>query len=167
MKCPFCGFPDTQVLESRTPPEATHIRRRRRCLGCQRRFFTLETVVLSLPHIIKSDGTRQAFDVEKIRRGFERALHKRPVSATAIDTAVDDILQASLNSGKREISAEQVGNWVMQRLHDLDEVAYIRFASVYRRFEHAADFRHMLTQLGQSTSPLISEDAPSHDSSSK
>ncbi|MES2208002.1 MAG: transcriptional regulator NrdR [Pseudomonadota bacterium] len=160
MKCPFCGYTDTQVLESRTPAEATQIRRRRRCLSCHRRFLTIETAVITLPHIIKQDGTRQAFDVEKIRRGFERALHKRPVSATEIDNAIDDILQCSLNSGERELSAEQLGNWVMQHLHRLDQVAYIRFASVYRRFEHAVDFQHMLTELEHPASPSETE----HDS---
>ena len=157
MKCPFSGHTDTQVLESRTPPEANHIRRRRRCLHCHRRFFTLETITLSLPQVIKRDGTRQAFDIEKIRRGFERALHKRSVPTDAIDTAIDDIVQASLNSGEREISVEQLGHWVMERLQTLDEVAYIRFASVYRRFEHAGDFRHVLTELedlSPSHSPL-------------
>lgn len=147
MKCPFCGHPETQVLESRTPPEGNQIKRRRRCLHCQRRFLTVETVTLSLPLVVKRDGTRQAFEPEKIRRGFERALHKRSVSAEAVDEAIDDIIQSALNSGEREISVETLGHWVMERLQNLDEVAYIRFASVYKRFEHARDFHHVLTAL--------------------
>src|SRR4029079_13886843 len=132
MKCPFCGNTDTQVIDSRVSEPGDSIRRRRRCVACQKRFTTYETVELRLPQVVKTHGNPSDFDVAKIRVGFQRALHKRPVPRTYVDAAIDRIVQQVLSLGEREIPSRQVGEMVMQELHKLDKVGYIRFASVYR-----------------------------------
>jgi len=147
MKCAFCGSPDTQVLDSRVSEGGDSIRRRRRCLSCQKRFTTYETAELRLPQIVKQNGTRADFDVSRIRNGFQRALHKRPVPTEYVDQAVERIVQQVLGLGEREIPSRQIGEMVMQELYKLDKVGYIRFASVYRSFQDAADFHDALKEV--------------------
>lgn len=149
MKCPFCGGADTQVIDSRETEAGDSIRRRRRCSECQKRFTTYETVELRLPQVVKTDGTRADFDIAKLRTGFTRALHKRPVPTEQVDAAVDRIVQLVLALGEREIPTRQVGEMVMQELYRLDKVAYIRFASVYRSFQDVEDFRDAVRNLKQ------------------
>jgi transcriptional repressor NrdR len=147
MKCPFCGSAETQVVDSRVSEAGDSIRRRRRCLACQKRFTTYETAELRLPQIVKQNGTRADFDAARIRNGFQRALHKRPVPTEYVDQAVERIVQQVLGLGEREIPSRQVGEMVMQELYKLDKVAYIRFASVYRSFQDVADFRDALQEV--------------------
>ncbi len=147
MKCPFCGSSETQVIDSRVSEQGDSIRRRRRCLDCQKRFTTYETVELRLPQIVKSNGNRSDFDVARIRVGFQRALHKRPVPTEYVDAAIDRIVQQVLSLGERELPSRQVGEMVMQELYKLDKVGYIRFASVYRSFQDMSDFREALKEV--------------------
>ena len=147
MKCPFCANTDTQVIDSRVSEPGGAIRRRRRCTSCQKRFTTYETVELRLPQVVKTNGTRSDFDVTKVRNGFQRALHKRPVPTEFVDQAVDRIISRVLALGEREIPSRQIGEMVMQELYALDKVAYIRFASVYRSFQDVSDFRDALKEV--------------------
>ncbi len=147
MKCPFCGGADTQVIDSRVSEPGDSIRRRRRCAVCQKRFTTYETVELRLPQVVKTDGTRSDFDVGKLRNGFLRALHKRPVPTEFVDQAIDRVVGQVLAQGEREIASRQIGEMVMQELYKLDKVAYIRFASVYRSFQDVEDFRDAVRKL--------------------
>ena len=147
MKCPFCSSTETQVIDSRDSDAGDSIRRRRRCLACQKRFTTYETVELRLPQVVKTDGTRAEFNVEKIRNGFQRALHKRPVPTEYVDQAVERIRTRVLAQGEREIPSRQIGEMVMQELHQLDKVGYIRFASVYRSFQDVSDFRDVIKEV--------------------
>ncbi|MFO1397212.1 MAG: transcriptional regulator NrdR [Burkholderiales bacterium] len=147
MKCPFCASADTQVIDSRVSEAGDSIRRRRRCLDCQKRFTTYETVELRLPQVVKTNGNRSEFDKEKIRVGFARALHKRPVPTEFVDAAIDRIVAQVLAQGEREIGSREIGEMVMQELYKLDKVAYIRFASVYRSFSDVSDFRDALREV--------------------
>ena len=147
MKCPFCASTETQVIDSRVSEPGGSIRRRRRCTGCQKRFTTYETVELRLPQVVKTNGTRFDFDVTKVRNGFQRALHKRPVPTEFVDSAVDRVIARVLALGEREISSRLIGEMVMQELYTLDTVAYIRFASVYRSFQDISDFRDALKEV--------------------
>ncbi len=147
MKCPFCGSAETQVIDSRVSEPGDSIRRRRRCTACQKRFTTYETVELRLPQIVKTNGSREDFEVARIRVGFQRALHKRPVPTEFVDAAIDRIMQRVLSLGEREIPSRQIGEMVMQELYKLDKVAYIRFASVYRSFQDVSDFRDALKEV--------------------
>ena len=147
MKCPFCGGLDTQVIDSRVSEAGDSIRRRRRCAACQKRFTTYETVELRLPQVVKTNGTRSDFDVNKVRNGFQRALHTRPVPTEYVDQAVDRVVARVLQLGEREIPSRQIGEMVMQELYKLDKVAYIRFASVYRSFQDVSDFRDALKEV--------------------
>jgi transcriptional repressor NrdR len=147
MKCPFCGSVETQVIDSRVADTGESIRRRRKCRDCQKRFTTYETVELRLPQVVKTNGTRSDFDVAKLRNGFQRALHKRPVPTEFVDRAVDRVVGIALSSGEREIPSRMIGEMVMQELRKLDKVAYIRFASVYRSFQDVADFRDALKEV--------------------
>ena len=147
MKCPFCGSDDTQVIDSRVSEAGDSIRRRRRCAACEKRFTTYETAELRMPQVVKNDGSRADFDVAKIRVGFQRALHKRPVPTEFVDQAVDRIVAQVLSLGEREIASRQIGEMVMQELYKLDKVAYIRFASVYRSFQDVSDFRDALKEV--------------------
>ena len=147
MKCPFCGSTDTQVIDSRVTEPGDSIRRRRRCSGCQKRFTTYETVELRLPQVVKTNGIRSDFDIAKLRNGFQRALHKRPVPTEFVDQAVDRIVAQVLSLGEREIASRQIGEMVMQELYVLDKVAYIRFASVYRSFQDVSDFHDAIKEV--------------------
>jgi transcriptional repressor NrdR len=147
MKCPFCGSADTQVIDSRVSEPGDSIRRRRRCVACQKRFTTYETVELRLPQVVKTNGNRSDFDTNKLRIGFARALHKRPVPTEFVDAAIDRIVSRVLAQGEREIASRQLGEMVMEELYKLDKVAYIRFASVYRSFQDVSDFRDALKEV--------------------
>jgi transcriptional repressor NrdR len=147
MKCPFCGSLDTQVIDSRVNEAGDAIRRRRRCAVCEKRFTTWETAELRPPQIVKTNGTREDFSELKLREGFRRALHKRPVSTELVDAAVERIRQLLLTRGAREVPAREVGELVMNELKKLDKIAYIRFASVYKSFQDPDDFREMLQDL--------------------
>lgn len=147
MKCPFCNADDTGVIDSRVSEEGDRIRRRRRCLTCDKRFTTYETVELRLPQVIKQDGNRAEFDRKKLLTSFMRALHKRPVPTGDVDAAMDRIVQKLLGLGEREIPSRKIGEMVMEELYKLDKVAYIRFASVYRSFQGADDFHNAIKEL--------------------
>jgi transcriptional repressor NrdR len=147
MKCPFCGAPDTQVVDSRVSEEGDSIRRRRRCGACDKRFTTYETVELRMPSIVKANGIREEFDSDKLRTGFVRALHKRPVPTEYVDAAIERITQKLLALGERELASRRIGEMVMRELYRLDKVAYIRFASVYKDFQDPEDFRDVLKDV--------------------
>lgn len=149
MKCPFCGHPDTQVVDSRVSEDAESIRRRRRCLACDKRFTTYETVELRMPQIVKTSGSRAEFDDAKLRTSFTRALHKRPVPTEEVDAAIQRITQRLLALGEREVPSRTVGQMVMKELYKLDKVAYIRFASVYRDFQDVEDFRDAIEEVAK------------------
>ncbi|MBV6272430.1 transcriptional regulator NrdR [Alcaligenaceae bacterium CGII-47] len=140
MKCPFCSSFDTQVIDSRVSEEGDTIRRRRRCAACERRFTTYERVELAMPAVVKRNGTRCEFDVHKLRASLNLALRKRPVSTVDVDAAVDRIQERLLTSGEREVGTGHIGELVMNELRKLDQVAYVRFASVYRSFEDIQEF---------------------------
>jgi len=147
MKCPFCKNDDTQVIDSRVSDDGETIRRRRRCAGCSKRFTTYETVELRMPQVVKQDGSRIEFDLDKLRTSFMRALHKRPVPTSLVDEAVATITQNVLALGEREIPSRRIGEMVMRELHKLDQVAYIRFASVYKSFQDVDDFRDAIKEV--------------------
>lgn len=147
MHCPFCNTEETKVIDSRLVGEGSQVRRRRECLNCKERFTTYESPELLMPKIIKRDGRRKPFDEEKLRIGMLRALEKRPVSIDAIETAIDHIKYRLRANGEREVSSQFLGEWVMEELYKLDEVAYIRFASVYRRFEDIKEFHQEINRL--------------------
>ena len=140
MKCPFCKHPDTQVADTRESDEGDSIRRRRRCLSCDKRFTTYERVELRMPQVVKQNGMRSEFDEEKLRTSFKRALHKRPVPTELVDVAIDNVTQKVFALGDREVGSRQIGEMVMKELLKLDKVAYIRFASVYKSFQDVGDF---------------------------
>lgn len=140
MKCPFCGFADTKVIDSRLGKEGNNIRRRRECIDCERRFTTYERVEESLPLVVKKDGRRETFDRLKIIAGMQRACEKRPVSIATIEKMVDRLEVALQESGEREIDASRIGEAVMDALRNVDQVAYVRFASVYRQFKDINEF---------------------------
>lgn len=147
MKCPFCGFLESKVVDSRPADEGASIRRRRECLDCHKRFTTYETVE-SLPMVvIKKDGSRQAFDRTKLLNGMIRACEKRPVSFDMLEKIADEIEQELQNSLEHETSTEQIGELVMERMKKVDEVAYVRFASVYRQFKDIDTFMLELNKL--------------------
>lgn len=140
MKCPFCAYADTKVIDSRLGKEGNNIRRRRECIACERRFTTFERVEEMQPLVVKKDGRRESFDRQKIVAGIQRACEKRPVSIELIDKTVDRLEMNFLESGEREIDTRRIGEAVMATLRDLDEVAYVRFASVYRQFKDINEF---------------------------
>ncbi|MBI2294211.1 MAG: transcriptional repressor NrdR [Betaproteobacteria bacterium] len=146
MYCPFCKAEDTQVIDSRVSDNGDSIRRRRRCLACKKRFTTYETVELRMPQVVKQDGSRTEFDLDKLRTGFMRALHKRPVPTPLVDDAVATITQQVLALGEREILSRRIGEMVMKELYKLDKVAYIRFASVYKSFQDVDDFQDAIKE---------------------
>jgi transcriptional repressor NrdR len=140
MKCPFCKHPDTQVIDTRENEDGDSVRRRRRCLSCDKRFTTFEEVELRMPQVVKQNGMRSEFDEKKLRTSFTRALHKRPVSTEMVDAAIHHVTQKVFALGEREIGSRQIGEMVMKELLKLDKVAYIRFASVYKSFQDVDDF---------------------------
>ena len=147
MRCPFCRSEDTRVIDSRLADEGDAVRRRRECGACNERFTTLERASLRMPYVVKSDGKRESFNEEKLRAGMRRALEKRPVDADAVEAAIHRIQHHILTSGDRELASRQIGEWVMQELGDLDQVAYVRFASVYRSFQDVDEFNEEIKRL--------------------
>ena len=147
MHCPFCKAEDTQVIDSRVSEEGDSIRRRRRCSACNKRFTTYETIELRMPQVVKQDGSRIDFDLDKLRTGFMRALHKRPVPTPLVDDAIATITQSVLALGEREIASRRIGEMVMKELYKLDKVAYIRFSSVYKSFQDVDDFQDAIKEV--------------------
>lgn len=151
MRCPFCIHPETKVIDSRLVGEGEQVRRRRECLECCERFTTYESAELAFPHLIKRDGRRSVFSEEKLRAGMVKALEKRPVSMEQVEDALRRIKHRLWASGEREIQSHVLGAWVMEELLALDEVAYVRFASVYRSFEDLDAFREEIQRLRTTT----------------
>ncbi|HSB22244.1 MAG TPA: transcriptional regulator NrdR [Burkholderiaceae bacterium] len=147
MRCPYCGNDDTQVVETRESDEGDVIRRRRRCLKCDKRFTTYERAEIALPAVVKKDGTRADFDSAKLRASMLLALRKRPVSMEQVDSALDRIQERLLASGAREVPSSRLGELVMRELKRIDKVAYVRFASVYRSFEDVDEFRRLIRDI--------------------
>jgi len=147
MRCPFCAEADTKVVDSRLVAEGDQVRRRRQCLSCRERFTTYETAELQLPRLIKSDGTRESFNEDKLRSGVQKALEKRPVSVERVEAALNRIRRGLQASGEREVPSRVVGEAVMNELRRLDHVAFVRFASVYRDFQDLEEFRTEIDRL--------------------
>ena len=155
MQCPFCGEGDTRVTDSRIVSSGNQIRRRRECTSCEERFTTYEKAELSLPRVIKRDGTRVPFDEGKLRAGIHRALEKRPVSSDRVESALSKIKHYIIASGEREVRSRIIGERVMEALRILDQVAYVRFASVYRSFQDVNAFREEIERLERELSPEL------------
>lgn len=147
MYCPFCHAEETKVIDSRLVADGSQVRRRRQCLECHERFTSFETAELMLPLIVKRDGRRESFNIENLRAGMLRALEKRPVSIDSLDAAISSITQEIRRRGEREIDSQLIGELVMKALYELDHVAYVRFASVYKRFKDVSDFRQTIDQM--------------------
>lgn len=147
MHCPFCSENDTKVIDSRLVADGHQVRRRRQCLACNERFTTFESAELVMPKVIKSNGNREPFNEDKMVGGIQRALEKRPVSADAIELAISNIKSKLRATGEREVPSEMIGNLVMDQLKELDKVAYIRFASVYRSFADIREFGEEIAKL--------------------
>lgn len=152
MRCPFCQAHETRVIDSRLVGEGDQVRRRRECLQCAERFTTYEAAELLMPQVIKRDGLREALDQQKLRTGLRRALEKRPVAAEAVEAVINRTLKRIRLTGEREVPVQQIGEWVMDELRELDHVAYVRFASVYRSFQDVSAFREVIDGLEQSQS---------------
>jgi transcriptional repressor NrdR len=155
MRCPFCGAEDTRVIDSRLGAEGDQVRRRRECEACHERFTTYEKAELSLPRVVKSDGSRQPFDESKLRNGMLRALEKRPVPDEAVERALSRIRHRLSAGGEREVRSRTIGDLVMRELRDLDQVAYVRFASVYRSFKDVSEFRDEVERLEREPPPEV------------
>jgi transcriptional repressor NrdR len=150
MHCPFCRADDTKVIDSRLVGGGNQVRRRRECSDCRERFTTFEMPELLMPYVIKRDGARNPFDMDKMRQGMLRALEKRPVSVEAFDAALNNILRRLRETGEREVNSAYIGEQVMEELRTLDQVAYVRYASVYRSFEDVNEFREEILRLESS-----------------
>jgi transcriptional repressor NrdR len=147
MQCPFCTIDETKVIDSRLVADGGQVRRRRECLGCKERFTTYELAELVMPRIIKQNGSREPFNEEKLRGGFLRALEKRPVSVEVIEKWITQIKHKLRATGERELPSDEVGSHVMEALKAMDQVAYVRFASVYRSFQDPSEFRDAIESL--------------------
>jgi len=147
MRCPYCGHEETQVVETRESDEGDVIRRRRRCLKCDKRFTTYERAEIALPAVVKKDGARVDFDTAKLRGSMLLALRKRPVSVEQVDAALERIQEKLLSSGAREVPSARLGELLMRELKRMDKVAYVRFASVYRSFEDVDEFRQLIRDI--------------------
>ncbi len=147
MQCPFCKAPDTRVVDSRLAEDGSQVRRRRECEKCKGRFTTFEKAQLAMPYIMKRDGIPVPFDEDKLRKGMEMALHKRSVAPDKVDRAIENIASKLRATGEREVNSRQLGEWVMEELHELDQVAYVRFASIYRSFEDVSAFSEEIERL--------------------
>jgi transcriptional repressor NrdR len=159
MRCPFCGAQDTRVIDSRLSQEGDQVRRRRECTECKERFTTYEAAELNMPRVVKSSGHREPFREEKLRAGMLRALEKRPVGSDRIEAALNRIKKKLLTRGEREVPSLLIGESVMQELAELDHVAYVRFASVYRSFQDVNEFRKVIDHL-ESQPKLAEEQNP-------
>ena len=149
MKCPFCGTDNTTVADTRLNDDGDIVRRRRRCLSCDKRFSTFERADIRMPQVVKKNGSRVDFDREKLAASLWLSLRKRPVTVEAVEAALAGIVEKLLTSGEREIVSEKVGEMVMEELKKLDKVAYVRFASVYRNFEDVDDFSELVREVSQ------------------
>lgn len=156
MHCPFCGAPDTRVTDSRLSAEGDKVRRRRGCPRCNARFTTYEVAELLMPAVVKRDGRREPFLEEKLRTGLLRALEKRPISAEQLEETILRVKNRARANVERELSSQQIGEWVMEELRHLDQVAYVRFASVYRSFEDVNAFREEIERLQKAPGPTSS-----------
>lgn len=159
MHCPFCSAEDTKVIDSRLVAEGDQVRRRRECLSCHDRFTTYETAELLMPRVIKANGNREPFDEEKLRAGILRALEKRPVSLENTEAVINQIKHALQATGEREVQAIVVGEQVMEALKGLDDVAYVRFASVYRSFQDLDEFRAEIDRLDSEAKEIPDEES--------
>ena len=148
MHCPFCSAEETKVIDSRLVAEGHQVRRRRECAECHERFTTFESAELVMPRVIKRDGTREPFNEDKLRAGLQRALEKRPVNTEKIEQCVLELKSTLRATGEREVESELLGNLIMNALKELDKVAYVRFASVYRSFEDIKEFGEEIARLG-------------------
>ena len=148
MYCPFCRAVDTKVIDSRLVADGHQVRRRRECLACHERYTTFETAELVMPRIIKRDGSREPFNEDKMRNGLVRALEKRPVSVEQVELSIHKVKSELRATGEREVASELLGNIIMEQLKELDKVAYVRFASVYRCFEDIREFGEEIARLG-------------------
>jgi transcriptional repressor NrdR len=158
MHCPFCGHDETKVIDSRLAGEGRQIRRRRQCLACNERFTTFEAAELVMPRVVKNDSSRQPFDEDKLRSSMVRALEKRPVPSDELEEAIGHLVHKLRTMGEREVPSRLIGDLVMEELRALDEVAYVRFASVYRRFQDITEFEDEIRRLQR-----ISETAASRE----
>ena len=158
MQCPFCGEADTRVTDSRIVTSGDQVRRRRECTQCGERFTTYEKAELTLPRVIKQDGTRVPFDESKLRTGILRALEKRPATADEIESVISEIKRRLIASGDREVRSRYIGEQVMEGLRQLDQVAYVRFASVYRSFQDVNAFREEIERMERELSPELRRD---------
>ena len=154
MHCPFCSHEETKVIDSRLAGEGLQVRRRRECQSCEERFTTFESAELVMPHVVKRDGRREPFDDVKLRAGVTRALEKRPVKSEDVEESIGRIIHRLQTFGEREVTGRLVGDMVMEELHGLDEVAYVRFASVYRSFQDITEFQEEIHRLRSRRSPL-------------
>lgn len=155
MRCPFCSHQDTQVVETRDSDEGDTIRRRRRCNACDKRFTTYERAEIELPAIVKRSGRRTDYERAKLKGSLMLALRKRPISAETVEVTVDNIEAKLRQSGDREVSSTQLGEWVMQELRKLDKVAYVRFASVYRSFDDVSEFVTAIKETGKRSAKVL------------
>ncbi|UCE90455.1 MAG: transcriptional regulator NrdR [Pseudomonadota bacterium] len=155
MHCPFCGADDTKVIDSRLADEGAVVRRRRECQSCSERFTTFETAELVMPRIVKGDGRREPFDEDKLRAGMLRALERRPVDTESVEAAINRIKKHIRSTGDREVPSSHIGQWVMDELRDLDQVAYVRFASVYRSFQDVNAFSEEIERLKNVPTPEV------------
>ena len=153
MRCPFCRSEDTKVVDSRLTSEGDQVRRRRECLRCAERFTTYENAERNLPRIVKRDGRREPFNEEKLRKGVTLACEKRPIETEKIDATINRISHRALGAGEREIPTNRIGEWVMQELRVIDQVAYVRFASVYRSFEDVQEFKEIIDNVENDLPP--------------
>ena len=147
MHCPFCSADDTKVIDSRLVADGGQVRRRRECVGCRERFTTYQAAELVMPRVIKQDGSREPFDEDKLRSGLQRALEKRPVAVESVESELVQIKNRLRSTGERELDSRVLGELVMEALKRLDQVAYVRFASVYRSFEDLSEFRDAIASL--------------------
>ena len=154
MHCPFCSHEETKVIDSRLAGEGLQVRRRRECQSCGERYTTFESAELVMPHVVKRDGRREPFDELKLRAGITRALEKRPVESETVEESIGRIIHRLQTFGEREVTGRFVGDLVMEELHGLDEVAYVRFASVYRSFQDITEFQEEIQRLRSRPSPL-------------
>jgi transcriptional repressor NrdR len=167
MHCPFCQHDDTRVIDTRVVEEGMAIRRRRECAQCGERYNTYETAELKMPVMVKSNGRREAFDEKKLRTSFERAVQKRPVSSEQIDAAVHTIMHRLMRHVDRELQSRQLGILVMDELKKIDQVAYVRFASVYRKFQDVEEFKEVIERLERDLPGMAAEQLPLLDDSGK
>jgi len=147
MKCPYCAETNTQVVDTRENEDGDTVRRRRRCLACDKRFTTYERVELQLPHLVKKNGSRTEYDRDKVLASMMLALRKRPVATESVDAAIDRIEEKLVTLGEREVPSDRIGELVMRELRKLDKIAYIRFASVYRNFEDVEEFSDAIREI--------------------